>query len=209
MTCGLEMSKSENSKYRILKAARKVFAEKGYDGARVDEIAREAGINKAMLYYYFNSKENILREVIMNISLTYKEDENNRFNISDLMGEDIEKNDEIKESTLEDALKSIKDNEQIFRIILTEFLKATPSEIVGFDVFDNILIRTLDDVKASGVIVEDKTEFMMKQLFFVIIPMFTFIALRDDWSEYYKINQEDLNKIFKKIMKHLNLITEQ
>ncbi|MGO9388522.1 MAG: TetR/AcrR family transcriptional regulator [Methanobacterium sp.] len=200
------MSKSENSKYRILKAARKVFADKGYDGARVDEIAREAGINKAMLYYYFNSKENILREVIMNISLTYKEDENNQFNISDLMGEDKEINDEIQESTLDDALQSIKDNEQIFRIILTEFLKNTPSEIVGFNVLDNILIRTLDDVKASGLIVEDNTEFMMKQLFFVIIPMFTFIALRDDWSEYYKINPEDLNKIFKKIMKHLTLI---
>jgi hypothetical protein len=203
------MSKSENSKYKILKAARKVFAEKGYDGARVDEIAREAGINKAMLYYYFSSKENILREVIINISLIYKEDEKNRFNISDLMGEDGDVNDAIKESTLDDALKSIKDNEQIFRIILTEFLKATPSEIVGLDVFDNILTRTLDDVKASGVIVEDNTEFMMKQLFFVIIPMFTFIALRDDWSEYYKIDPEDLNKIFKKIMKHINLITEK
>ena len=206
MNMVFRMSKSENSKYRILKAARKVFAEKGYDGARVDEIAREAGINKAMLYYYFNSKENILREVIMNISLTYKEDENNQFNISDLMGEDKEINDEIQESTLDDALQSIKDNEQIFRIILTEFLKNTPSEIVGFNVLDNILIRTLDDVKASGLIVEDNTEFMMKQLFFVIIPMFTFIALRDDWSEYYKINPEDLNKIFKKIMKHLTLI---
>jgi len=203
------MSKSENSKYKILKAARKVFAEKGYDGARVDEIAREAGINKAMLYYYFSSKENILREVIINISLIYKEDEKNRFNISDLMGEDGDVNDAIKESTLDDALKSIKDNEQIIRIILTEFLKATPSEIVGLDVFDNILTRTLDDVKASGVIVEDNTEFMMKQLFFVIIPMFTFIALRDDWSEYYKIDPEDLNKIFKKIMKHINLITEK
>ncbi len=206
MNMVFRMSKSENSKYRILKAARKVFADKGYDGARVDEIAREAGINKAMLYYYFNSKENILREVIMNISLTYKEDENNQFNISDLMGEDKEINDEIQESTLDDALQSIKDNEQIFRIILTEFLKNTPSEIVGFNVLDNILIRTLDDVKASGLIVEDNTEFMMKQLFFVIIPMFTFIALRDDWSEYYKINPEDLNKIFKKIMKHLTLI---
>ncbi len=203
------MSQSDNSKYKILKAARKVFAEKGYEGARVDEIAREAGINKAMLYYYFNSKENILREVILNISLTYKEDENNRFNIYDLMGDEGDLNDEIKESTLDDALQSIKDNEQIFRIILTEFFKAKPSEIVAFNVFDNILTRTLNDVKASGAIVEDKTEFMMKQLFFIIIPMFTFIALRDDWSEYYKISEEELNKTFKKIMKQLNLIMEK
>ncbi len=38
MNMVFRMSKSENSKYRILKAARKVFAEKGYDGARVDSM---------------------------------------------------------------------------------------------------------------------------------------------------------------------------
>lgn len=41
----------------ILQAATRVFQEKGYAAARMDEIAKEAGINRALLHYYFRSKE--------------------------------------------------------------------------------------------------------------------------------------------------------
>jgi len=50
---------------RILDAAASVFAESGYDGARVDEIARRAGINKAMLYYHVGDKEALYRAVLL------------------------------------------------------------------------------------------------------------------------------------------------
>lgn len=41
---------------RILDAAAQVFAERGFDGAAVDEIAARAGVNKAMLYYHIGDK---------------------------------------------------------------------------------------------------------------------------------------------------------
>jgi TetR/AcrR family transcriptional regulator len=49
---------------KILKAAVTVFAEKGYDGAGTGEIAARAGVNKAMLYYYFKSKEGLYTVII-------------------------------------------------------------------------------------------------------------------------------------------------
>jgi len=54
---------SENTEERILEAARKVFLQKGSAGARMQDIADEAGINKALLHYYFRSKEKLF-EVI-------------------------------------------------------------------------------------------------------------------------------------------------
>ena len=45
------------SEMAILTAARKVFTQKGYAAARMDDIAKEAGINRALLHYYFRSKE--------------------------------------------------------------------------------------------------------------------------------------------------------
>ena len=54
----------ERTKSRLLKVARQQFAEKGFAGARVDEIARRAGINKQALYYHFGSKEDLFREAL-------------------------------------------------------------------------------------------------------------------------------------------------
>ncbi len=49
---------------RILAAALKEFAAKGFAGARVDAIARRASINKRMLYHYFGNKEKLFRAIL-------------------------------------------------------------------------------------------------------------------------------------------------
>lgn len=54
----------QRSRERILEAAIKEFAAKGFAGARVDAIARQARINKRMLYHYFGDKEGLFREVL-------------------------------------------------------------------------------------------------------------------------------------------------
>jgi len=48
---------------RILEAAKTIFHKKGFEGARMQEIADEAGINKALLHYYFRTKENLFDSV--------------------------------------------------------------------------------------------------------------------------------------------------
>ncbi len=48
----------------ILAAAARVFAETGLAGARIDAIAAAAGVNKALLYYYFEGKEHLYLTVI-------------------------------------------------------------------------------------------------------------------------------------------------
>ena len=53
----------ENPEEIILKAASEIFMEKGYDGARMQEIADKAGLNKALLHYYYRSKDKLFRAV--------------------------------------------------------------------------------------------------------------------------------------------------
>ena len=48
----------------ILETAKKHFVQKGFTATRTQEIADEAGINKAMLHYYFRSKEKLYQEII-------------------------------------------------------------------------------------------------------------------------------------------------
>lgn len=54
----------EESRAAILRAAAHEFAESGIDGARTDAIAREARVNKALLYYYFKDKETLYDAVL-------------------------------------------------------------------------------------------------------------------------------------------------
>jgi AcrR family transcriptional regulator len=58
----------ENTENQILVAARGVFIARGYEGARMQEIADKAGINKALLHYYFRSKENLFDAVFSEVA---------------------------------------------------------------------------------------------------------------------------------------------
>ena len=55
---------SAETKAAILRAAEHIYAESGLAGARTDAIAAAAGVNKALLYYYFKSKEGLYQAVV-------------------------------------------------------------------------------------------------------------------------------------------------
>ena len=63
-SAGVATRNPERSRERILAAALKEFAAKGFAGARVDFIAQRAAINKRMLYHYFGSKEGLFKAVL-------------------------------------------------------------------------------------------------------------------------------------------------
>jgi TetR/AcrR family transcriptional regulator len=52
------------SKIRILNAAIRIFAKKGFHGARMEDIGAKAKINKAMVYYYYSNKKNLFQEAL-------------------------------------------------------------------------------------------------------------------------------------------------
>jgi len=65
----MKKTKDKNTEEHILNAAKKVFQSKGMDGARMQEIADTAGINKAMLHYYFRNKQSLFEAVFTNAFL--------------------------------------------------------------------------------------------------------------------------------------------
>ncbi|WP_298348825.1 TetR/AcrR family transcriptional regulator [Runella sp.] len=57
------MEEGISTEEKILKAAEEVFIRDGYDGSRMQDIADVAGINKALLHYYFRSKDKLFEKV--------------------------------------------------------------------------------------------------------------------------------------------------
>lgn len=60
-------NKKDTTEEKIMQAAKDVFVSKGMEGARMQEIADKAGINKALLHYYFRTKERLFDAILSEI----------------------------------------------------------------------------------------------------------------------------------------------
>jgi TetR/AcrR family transcriptional regulator len=64
----VQVDRAAETRMRILDAALSVFAVHGLAGARTEQIASAAGVNKALLYYYFDSKEKLYSAALETVS---------------------------------------------------------------------------------------------------------------------------------------------
>jgi AcrR family transcriptional regulator len=197
----MKSNDSSDSKSKILKAAEKLFAKNGFDGARVDDIAKEAGVNKALIYYYFKSKRDILDELfsilvrefvkmgydsfqgILNLeSVEYKED-----NIPQLMARFYEfmevKKDLIKIVIME-SLKETEGPPPLFRF--AELAMSDEAEKIK-EIFRN---------KGINVDLLDLEEQRIADFFTGIMPIVSFLVYSDKWSEYFGIDEDTLKQKF-------------
>lgn len=85
------MKKNTSTENEILEAAKRIFQKKGMDGARMQEIADEANINKALLHYYFRSKQLLFEAVFKNAFLMLSPQLNNILNEDSTLFEKIQK----------------------------------------------------------------------------------------------------------------------
>lgn len=63
-----QSERADHTKSRILDAAVREFSENGLAGARTEQIAETAGVNKALLYYYFKSKEALYKAALESVA---------------------------------------------------------------------------------------------------------------------------------------------
>jgi AcrR family transcriptional regulator len=120
---------AENTEIAILEAAKKVFTKRGFSGARMQEIADEAKINKAMLHYYFKTKEKMFKVIL----------EDTMAMIVEKFGQAIESKGTVMEKfekIIEAYISNIKENPHMPIFILHElsqnrlqFLDAVKSKI--------------------------------------------------------------------------------
>ena len=70
----------EEARSRILDAASRVFAEKGYHEATMEDVAKQLGVSKGALYLYFSSKERLFEAMSRTAPRAFKEILNSTFN---------------------------------------------------------------------------------------------------------------------------------
>lgn len=102
----------EGKKHLILKAAQKVFAEKGFNGAKTAEIAKEAGVAEGTIYRYFNTKKDLLLELSQLLVLSPLGDM-----LQELKGKS---NETILKAIIKNRINLVKENVSLVKIVLIE-----------------------------------------------------------------------------------------
>lgn len=185
----------ENAKRRILKAAEYIFANKGFDGARVEEIARKAKVNKAMLYYYYESKEKILEAL-----LTRDIDEivdTKKKNLATLNTKDIKalSSKQVFDLT-KVSLESFKEKNKIIKIALLEAMKDSKNNDALYKILRRVFVNYLPVFKEFGVDLDVDSDFLMTMFFFAVAPIILSTILSDSWIEFHSITREEFDKAF-------------
>ena len=187
---------SINSKQRILGAAEQIFAEVGFDGARVDDIASKAGVNKALIYYYFESKDAILDELFEKLMTDGKSVQDRT--LSDYP--DMDREDmfmAFMEKNLEFALS----HKNLIKIALTESMKSNSKHSGLLKRCDMIIEAELEYIKkkydSKGLAFPySKEELAVMEFFTGIMPIFNYAAYSDAFEDYYEMSDTELKETF-------------
>jgi len=217
----MEKNSCVEAKERIIEAAKQLFSQKGYDATRVNDIASIANVNKALIYYYFKSKQDILDYMVnsllknaVSLALDFIQK-----NILQMIQDGDLKikpdclhfvSDEAKESFLQNSqifyerlIDYVFDNKEIVRILMLESLKNGKHQnslfrFLKFISGDEIepIIRTFSDAENRFVCSD---EMILFNFFFSVVPIISFAAYFDDYKAVSSRRDEQLRRAFLRV----------
>lgn len=189
--------KKESAKEKIMKVATSLFAKKGFDAATVDEIALKAKVNKALIYYYFKNKDDLLTKIFDSFmeeglvrfqELFAKMESKEVFDSRDRVGE-----------MMKILLGFMMENEELLKIMLMESIKGRryPFLEIMKRQAGSELVGLVDEARSKGVTLdEDVTQMWMTEFFTGSIPMMVYIIYRSRWAKFFNVDKEILDELF-------------
>jgi AcrR family transcriptional regulator len=209
---------TEETKHRIIDVAERHFSHKGFDGTRVDEIAKDAGVNKALIYYYFKSKEEILDHLIKTLfdDIASIAREFIRSNVVAMIKEgqlDIQQ-DRWSFATQADAqnfyrailkynekaVDFILSHRRVVRILIFESLKNSKHHNDLFRMLDLLNKRDEDSfyqmIWSADQDFAYSTDTVVYKFFFGFVPIFNFAAYFDDYLVSSGMEEAELRASF-------------
>jgi AcrR family transcriptional regulator len=185
---------------RILAVSEKLFAKKGFDATCVADIAAAAGVNKALIYYYFKNKDAILEEVIVGFVATC---------VTRAAEAVASADDALSERAVRELMSSnlrfLEQNRNILRIIIMESLKTTrrvPHLIRAIDPKSGSFggrsaAEMMLDMRQKGIrIGPSLSKALVNEFFTQSIPTMAFVLFHRAWAEHFGVREADLRRWF-------------
>ena len=184
-----------------MKAAEELFSEKGFDAATVDMVAERAGVNKALIYYYFKGKDDILdglftavmKDIMELIEHTYED-----FKLD---------NDEV-ERIFNLFIDLISKKKKIIKVMMMESLKGETTHSPLFKIADYFIGSEVDTFialleKNNYPIPKEfeKQQMLVTEFFTMLMPLISFVVYEEDCARHFGIDKKELKQYFIHSMK--------
>ncbi|MBN2442439.1 MAG: TetR/AcrR family transcriptional regulator [Spirochaetales bacterium] len=193
------MKDAEATKQKIIDCAVKLFAEEGFDGARVDKLAEMAGVNKALIYYYFKSKEAVLEMIFKNFI------EKANGILIELAMKNISFDSPEAGEYMGRYNQFLMDNPDILKIMMIESIKGKTKippifKLIDFSGPEGVNEEeVIKNMQGRGFNLKSERNFRLIIEFFTgIIPELCFSLFKKQWSHYFKLSEEDALSLFHK-----------
>ncbi|MCX8128884.1 MAG: TetR/AcrR family transcriptional regulator [Clostridia bacterium] len=180
-----------NARERILQAAVKIFAEKSFEGSRIDEISRMANVPKSLIYYHFKSKDEILEVLTTNFINEY----------SDLISAKPGQTHQEKAQELPERMKNVyyefgQRNADLVRVILIDSLKKTKEQPILYKVVDAIIAKEMEGNIDEGYNVQERR---IAEFFTSFMPNYAYVCFAESWTRYFNVERREFDKLFMKV----------
>lgn len=180
-----------DARNRILAAAHKVFAEKTFDGSRIEEISAEANVPKSLIYYHFKSKNEILEVLINDFLKEYV-----KIVKSSVCESNDEKSEGIANKLSNKYYEFAVKNSDLIRLLFMESLKKSEDKPIIFEI-----VKALVDTEEESLSVEAKGGFhrnerLVCEFFTNILPNCMVICLGDAFADYFNIEKKEFSSAY-------------
>lgn len=186
-------SSDNKTEQKIIEAAEVVFHEKGFDGARMQEIADKASINKGLLHYYFKSKD-ALFDAIFNMALKKMSG-----SINSILKMDISLEEKIN-LIIDSYMNLLLRNSSLPRFVITELNKDSDRFIKKYlsgeinNVFANFINSVQREIDAGKIKPINPKHLFMNMISMILFPFIgkpmIQVLIGVDNKEFNKLIQE-------------------
>lgn len=191
------MSEELQTEEQILEAAKQIFQTRGFSGARMQEIADEADINKSMLHYYFRSKDKLFQKVFQDSIRQFFPE------ILKVLNADLAFVSKV-EKLVETYYEMFKKHPHLPRFVIhemnqhperfREFVKRT-----GFEIPERFVKQIKAEIKSGAIRKIDPREFIINTIGLCVFPLIA----RPMIETVFEMNDEQYQQFLEQRKKEL------
>lgn len=186
------MKNAENTasnRDRILQEAERLFSEKGFDATSVSSVAQAAGVNKALVYYYFENKDDLLASLFARMV-----DE-----VRTRTGPAAQRAS-LKEKVASEVA-SLADRRRTLALMLMQALKQDAESPALFSAASNLIEEELarrgfPRSAAEEPPSKEHQKALVHEFFTGLIPVIAFATLRDKFCAHFGLDQQEADALF-------------